>query len=38
MMKNISLIQQIIKVTDKKETKQPTNNDKNWFVIQEETQ
>ncbi len=36
IMKNISLIQNIIKVANKKETKKQTTN-KNWFVIQEET-
>ena len=36
MMKNISLIQQVIKATSQKEIKRETPSDKNWFLINAE--
>ncbi len=37
MMKNINLIQQVIKATTKREKKRETPNNKKWFVINAQT-
>lgn len=37
MMQNISLIQQVIKATSKKETKRESSSTKNWFIMNTQT-
>jgi len=36
MMKNVTLIKQVLELTNKKEKPKPTQNDKNWFVLNNE--